>query len=112
MKPCLKSRTCHCRPAIAHRWGADLRERRRLKEEIAEQKAWIDAEYERSLRYKAYLELCHNVVMCRTKHGKVGVEYPALRQRLSNWESTYGTLTVPEWTGIYRCLFTHTLDHL
>lgn len=107
MKDCLKRHITYVQtaPTVAHLWNADLRERRRIKQEMAR----FEGE---TSRYKKYLELCLTIVMCRTRPGKIGVEYQALRQRLSDWESTYGTMTAPEWTGIHRCLHTHNIDHL
>lgn len=111
MKDHLKSRTCHCRPAIAHRWGADLRERRRLIEEEAALEAWVERVIARHERYREYVELCNTILHCRTSKGKVGVEYPVLRKRIQEWNTSYPT-TQGEWDGMAICLLRHSVDHL
>lgn len=113
MKPCLKRQTTYTQPAptVAHLWSADLRERRRIKAELASQKKRIDDEYARSLRYKDYLELCNTIIHCRTSKGRVGVEYPILRRRIREWV-TNGPTTTGEWSGIKVCLMRHNIEHL
>lgn len=112
MKPCLKRQTTYTQPAptVAHLWGADLRERRRIKADLAARKKRIDDEYARSLRYKDYLELCNTIIHCRTSKGRVGVEYPILRRRIREWV-TNGPTTTREWTGITMCLMRHNIEH-
>lgn len=112
MKTCLKRQTTYTQPAptVAHLWSADLRERRRIKADLAARKKRIDDEYARSLRYKDYLELCNTIIHCRTSKGRVGVEYPILRRRIREWV-TNGPTTTREWTGITMCLMRHNIEH-
>lgn len=98
-------------PSFAHRWGADLRYRRKMNEEIALMKQDMELARQERARYQQYLKLCISMVMCRTSQGKVGVEYPVLKARLQDWVANYPT-TNSEWQGIKRCLVTHDICHL
>lgn len=98
-------------PAVAHLWSADLRERRKLNAEIARMKRDSEEYMARRERETDYRQLCHSIVMCRTKHGKVGVEYPVLKARLQDWVANYPT-TQSEWTGIQMTVFRNSLSHL
>lgn len=113
MKPCLKRQISYTQPApaVAHLWSADLRERRRIKAELAAKKKWTEDEYARSIRYRAYLELCNTIIHCRTRKGRVGVEYPVLKAKLRDWVANYPT-TTREWTGITMCIMRHNIEHL
>lgn len=98
-------------PTVAHLWSADLRERRRVKAEMARLKEDVERQKAEMIRYRAYLELCHTIVMCRTKQGKVGVEYPILKAKLQDWVANYPT-TPKEWAGIRRTLYSHNINHI
>lgn len=113
MKTCLKRQISYTQnaPTVAHLWGADLRERRRIKAELAAQKKWAEDEQARHIRYKDYLELCNTIVHCRTSKGRVGVEYPVLKARLRDWVANYPT-SQGEWQGIHLCLYRHNIQHL
>lgn len=113
MKTCLKRQTTYTQaaPTVAHLWSADLRERRRLKADLAAQKKRVDEGYAKSLRYREYMELCDSIIHCRTSKGKVGVEYPILRRRIQEWIAN-GPTTVGEWQGINICLVRHNTEHL
>lgn len=113
MKPCLKRQTTHTQtaPTVAHLWGADLRERRRIKVELAAKKKWAEDEQYRHNRYRAYLELCNAIIHCRTSKGKVGFAYPILKAKLRDWVANYPT-TTREWTGITMCIMRHNIQHL
>lgn len=98
-------------PTIAHRWGADLRERRKMNEEIALMKQDMELARQESARYQQYLKLCSSIVMCRTSRGKVGVEYPILKAKLQDWVANYPT-TSKEWGGIRQTLYSHNINHI
>lgn len=98
-------------PSIAHRWGADLRQRREFQDRVASRKREIEQAKDQRDRYREYLELCSTIVRCRTGRGTVGIVYPELREKLQRWVANYPT-TQKEVEGIKRCLVTHSIVHL
>lgn len=99
-------------PLRAHMWSAvleEIRQRNKQKKEWEEEGIRIRKENE---RYEAFAHLVNNILHCRTSSGRVHAEYPILRRRMKRWESTYGSLSVREWTDITRAFYTHSMDHI
>ncbi|QEG12246.1 hypothetical protein OMEGA_184 [Klebsiella phage vB_KaeM_KaOmega] len=95
MKPHLKSQTCPCRPAIAHRWNKDIKELRKAN-------AIRQVTRNNKRRSEALMDLCHTICMTRTSSGQVGVEYPVLRAKLKQFEEELNGFGHIGWMAIRR----------
>lgn len=93
---CLKSRTyVQNAPRIAHRWGND----RAMLRENNEHRRVIR---ENTEKFAALADLCRTICMVRTSSGKVGVEYPILREKLKQCEEELNGFGNIGWMAIRR----------
>lgn len=100
MRPRLKSQTCPCRPTIAHRWGKCIKD-------LREANALLQIAREKERKADVLMDLCHTICMTRTSSGRVGVEYPVLREKLRQFEEELNGLGHIGWMAIRRHIYSN-----
>lgn len=98
-------------PRIANKWSPERRLHREVKQAYAESDL-------HEQRVTDLNNLCHSICMTRTSGGRVGVEYPALRKRISAFYSKWSVISGDEWTWIRHhimynrtnCLLIHAVN--
>lgn len=80
---------------IANKWSPARMQQRALKEHKERAK-------ENALKANDLFDLVHTICMTRTSGGRVGVEYPVLRQKLKAFDEKHPTIGNLGWMVIRR----------